>query len=454
VVVVHGYLGNSGFLEIPWAEDLTRLGIVALFVDKIGHGRSVGAWWPSPQAPPGDGLGLDALHPEIRAAIRHLHKQAPAVDGMRITLLGHSDGGTGSIIAASADWDVVGTVSLSASLAPWEYVNHVAPRNLLLVYGTEDRFILNETDRVLIGSATRGYLDGEGTVGSLAEGNARRLLRVPGRGHVDIVYDDSARRAGLMWLRGALGLEPAGVVELSPTRTWPIVAGVVGLVLLLGFWNGVPVRVGVPKPVGKRVAQGLIAVASWSVAMIVAGRYGPRLDFVPVAEARVVIAILIAGAGLLSPLAALGWRSSRPVSGSLRQLGFGVAVGVGVTIAVERVLAPMYTMAVTSQRVALSALFAIVALPCFAVICGAVAPAVGNDGRASRGGAMEWILAAITVPLAWWAFTRMSILPALLMALVLCLTGAFRAGGAGVVGAAGFGAVVYSRLTGLVCAFY
>lgn len=452
VVIVHGYLGNSGFMEIPWAEDLTRAGIAAFFVDKIGHGWTTGAWWPTPSSVESE-ADLVSLYPEIHAAIAHLRHQVLGIDRGRIALLGHSDGGTGSIIAATADWEVAATVSLSASLAPAEYVNHVVPRNFFLVYGAEDRFILDETDRVLIENATRGYLDGEGAFGSIAAGDARRLLRVAGRGHVDVVYDDEARLASLTWLRQALAPESSGGYELSPLRTWTMVAGITGLVLLLSVWNGVPTRLSLAMPTGRRLARVLIAVGLWVVAMIGAGQIAPRLEFVPVAEARTVVAILVAGAAFLAPLAWIGWRSSRPASGTTRQLGFGVAVGLGATIAVEQVLAPMYSMAVTPQRLALSALLATVAIPCFAIICTALAPS-NEERRDVLGGPMEWVLAAITVPLAWGMFTRMSILPALLMALVLLLTGAFRAGGAGVVAAAAFGGVMYSRLTGLVCAFY
>ena len=46
VVVCHGYLANLAFMEMPWAADLTRLGLAVLFLDRRGYGRSGGTLWP------------------------------------------------------------------------------------------------------------------------------------------------------------------------------------------------------------------------------------------------------------------------------------------------------------------------------------------------------------------------------------------------------------------------
>jgi len=64
VVVCHGYLANLAFLEIPWAADLTHLGAAALFLDRRGHGRSNGSYWPRTNAQP-----LNQLEPDLAAAI-------------------------------------------------------------------------------------------------------------------------------------------------------------------------------------------------------------------------------------------------------------------------------------------------------------------------------------------------------------------------------------------------
>jgi alpha-beta hydrolase superfamily lysophospholipase len=166
VVVCHGYLANLAFMEIPWAADLTRLGLGALFLDRRGHGRSGGTLWPRPA----QSQRLDDLEPDVAAAITYLSVEQPLIDPTRIALLGHSDGATAAITAASRDWNVRATVAVSASVAPWQFVNHIAPQNLLLVYGAADSFVLNDTDGALIARGTRGYLTGAGSFGDLADG--------------------------------------------------------------------------------------------------------------------------------------------------------------------------------------------------------------------------------------------------------------------------------------------
>jgi dienelactone hydrolase len=243
VIVCHGYLANLAFVEIPWAADLTRLGFAALFVDRRGHGTSGGTVWPRRRSDK-----LDEWEPELAAAIGYLRGSSPVIDPNRIALLGHSDGATAALIAASADWDVRATVAVSASVGPLEFVNHVAPQNLLLVYGAEDRFVLGQTDRLLIARGTRGYLDGPGSTGEFGDGSARRLVRVPGRGHLDVFYSDEARLRILTWLRDSLERpsprrsgsgagtpnEAAGI-QLSPHRSVWLSSGAAAILLALLF---------------------------------------------------------------------------------------------------------------------------------------------------------------------------------------------------------------------------
>lgn len=137
--------------------------------------------------------------------------------------MGHSDGATAALIAASRDWDVSATIAVSASVAPAYLVNHVAPQNLLLIYGDSDRFVLDHTDRSLIWNATRGVLDDAGRVGSFADGTARQLVRIPGAGHINVLSSGTSRSEVLTWLRSAFGLH--GKVTLSSPRPrarhWP-----------------------------------------------------------------------------------------------------------------------------------------------------------------------------------------------------------------------------------------
>jgi len=451
VLVVHGYLANIGFVEMPWANDLTNLGIVAAFLDRRGHGKSGGDWWPPP-----DNVArhLAEWTPDINAAVAHLRNRAPLLDPNRIAVLGHSDGGTGAIIAASADWDLAATVSLSASVAPWEFVNYVAPRNLLLLYGTEDRFILAETDRLLMRAATRGYLDGEGNVGSLSDGSARRLQRVDGFGHVDLLYSSAARHAALEWLTATFAIDRE--VRLSALR-WPwVVAGLLLLWLLVLTWNGLPSLASPRESLLARSLKSLTIATLWTAGLWIAATVGPSVRNLPVQESNIVAGVLLApGApmGIVALAMTFSRRGSKHAgSNRLRCIAMGIVAGLAVQIAAEAILRPIYAPAINAPRIALFLALLLPATFAFAATCSA-ANWLPN-GQIAPGVPIEIVLGLITAVLAMPWFIRMSAFPVVLLAGAMLFAGAFRAGGGSAAGAAAFGAVIYARLASAVCAFY
>ncbi len=451
VVVAHGYLGNSGFLEVPWAADLTHLGVAALFVDRRGHGRSGGSWYP-PAA--NGGVRLQNLYLDLHAAVAFLRQRAPLIDPTRIGLVGHSDGGTGAMMVASADWDVAATVALSASAAPWEYVNYVAPHNLLLLYGGEDHFILSETDHLLMQQATRGYLDGEGEIGNRRDGSARRLVRVPGFGHVDLVYSTEARRETLQWLADTFALPAPVVLSPSPIAWFSI--GTAVLVLALLLWNGLPAKP-IPVQARHRLLVTSMVVSSWAVGLAIAGRVGPQLQNLPVQEGGIVFAVLV-GESLLMGSIALGataWMKTAPVvriRGS--DIGRGVLAALVVQLAWELLLRPVYATPVSSARLILFGLFLPPSLAAFAAAGRAGILAAGSAGQVIRGVSIETVLAVLTAILTPQLFVRMAMLPVLLLALALLMAGAYRAGGRSAAATAAFGAVIFARNASLICAWY
>lgn len=455
VVVCHGYLANLGFMEVPWAADLTHLGAAAFLLDRRGHGWSGGTWWPP--AHPSQRL-LDA-DPDIRAAIASLRSRTPLIDPDRIALLGHSDGATGVIMAASADWEVRATVSLSASAVPWEFVNHVAPANLLLLYGAEDRFVLAHTDQFLISSATRGYLEGEGMVGQLGDGSARRLIAVPGRGHVDLLYSQTARREALRWIAEALRLNAA--VQLSPLRVASSETGVALLAALLLFWHGLPRKV---LPANWQGWLATVVLAGlWTLGLLLAARMAPRMWWIPVEQGAVVVGVLcveiLVLAATISLLSAAGW-GQRPLLSPapllLTNLGWGAAIGVAYTLALQLVLRPVYEVPLNVPRALLFLIFVLIALPAFVAIEMAGALVAASRTRLARRVPTEFVLAGLAAVVAPSYFARMAALPIYLLAGTLTFVGAYRAGGhrGGIWGAAAFGAVIYAHCMASVCAWY
>lgn len=455
VIVSHGYLANLGFVEIPWAEDLNNLGVVALFIDRRGHGWSGGRLWPSrnPRAQ------LRDASPEIAAAVSYLRSRAPLVDPSRIALVGHSDGATSAILAASADWDIAATVSLSASAAPWQFVNHVAPANLLLLYGADDRFILEHTDRLLIQSATRGYLDDAGSVGDISDGSARRLTRVAGRGHIGLVYSDAARRQALDWIAQTFGIRRQ--VVLSPAPVPWVVAATILLGMLVLLWNGGPQ---VRSMIDRHFQPWLILAAMillWGGGLWLAARYDSMLRSVPAQEGNVVAATLIAECVLMIAIAVVvisarrAWSGLIPQRALLNSAGRGAAAGILFQMVFEIVLQPVYEAPIGVQRLALFGLFLPIALASFGALAAAGLWVTTPSARVPAP-FTEFSLAAVTVLSAEWWFPRMAALPVYLLAASIALMGAYRAGRhpGGSAGAAAFGAVIYARCMSFVCALY
>jgi hypothetical protein len=234
--------------------------------------------------------------------------------------------------------------------------------------------------------------------------------------------------AGLLSLWLLVYAWNASGASLAREESWPVRAGKIGV--LAGVWTA-----------------GL-ALASWLV---------PRIGGVPVQEGNVVAAVLL-GAGISMSAVAFPLVLQRRRRGSAaprrwpRDLWRGGGAGLAVQLAAEAILGPVYAFPVTTQRLALFALFLVLALPAFAALCAATSwPPRGQIIRAVP---VEAALAAITALAAAHWFVHMSALPIVLFACTLLFLGAYRGGRRTVSGAAAFGAVMYARAAADVCAFY
>lgn len=231
VIVAHGFMGNLGMMELTVALPLVRQQFVVLSVDRRGHGQSEGTLWPSRDAAPEPRLG--ELDPEMRTAIDKL-RRAEFVDPARIGLLGHSDGARASILSACADWAIQATVAISGTLRPAEWINHVVPQNLLLVYGEQERFVSHAEQRVLLARATDPLSRlAETESGWLTDGTARALRHVSDSGHLTVLYRASTMTMAVNWLAGALDSpRPPTAVAAPPVSL--LLLGTFAVALLVG----------------------------------------------------------------------------------------------------------------------------------------------------------------------------------------------------------------------------
>lgn len=440
VVITHGYLANLAFMEVPWAADLAAIGAATLFIDRRGHGRSVGTG----SMPHGEGTH-SLLPPDLAAALGHARRHS-RIDPERIALLGHSDGATSALVAASADPRIVATVAISASVAPARIVNHVTPRDLLLVYGEADRYVLHDTDLHLIRAATRGVLAGPGSATTLAGFNPRRLLRVPDSGHVDTLFSAPARHAALTWLGRALHLTPTNA--LTPPRTIWVVAGAASL--LLGL-SAIPLYDLTFQATGSAAYRPILALALfWPLGLAAALSIRHLLPPLPMHELDTVFALLIgcAASGLAVALwhrrielRSSGWRRSL---GDVRAMLRGMTIAAVTIVALTSLLRHYYDAWIGAERAMATAAISAVALPAFL----AVLQPLSALSRAARGVALG-VLACITVVLAPTMLERMAVFPAYLLAATLAYTAAVPCSSSA---AAAFAALLFGRAAAAVCA--
>lgn len=464
VLVSHGYLASRRFLTIPWAADITRLGAAALLIDRRGHGDSDGAWWPPP---PREIRTPDELMPDLAGTLVYLRGLEPLVDPWRIALLGHSDGGTAALLAASADWDVRATVGLSPSPTAWEFLNHVSPRNLLLIFGADDDIVPPEGRTMLIGAATRGYLAGPGRTGDLARGSARELMVVPAAAHVSVLYADVARLAALTWIAHALGL--TGPVRLSHLRFDWIWTGLIALQAVLwwprGDHNGWPAEVANQRtPRGRRFAGAGIAASAWVAGLSMASWVAQAMPELPAQETAMLGGVLVSASAWLAlsayPLARLSlppppdlhapdWH--RICAGICRGAAHALAALAGLHLLCWHVAACPFDKA----RIALWGFYALCAVPFFAILDTAARWATGS--RATSGSALA--LAALPLLLgAPFIAPRMGVVPiywivATMFLLALSLMGGVSSSW-GVSGRAVFGALFLGRVIAATCPLY
>ncbi|MFZ5786410.1 MAG: alpha/beta hydrolase family protein [Acidobacteriota bacterium] len=133
--------GHRPFLVL--ADHLTRHGVAVLRLDDRGVGGSKGG---SAAATTEDFAG-DAL-----AAVAFLHRRA-GIDGKRVGLLGHSEGGLVAVMAAARSADVAFAVLLATPALPGEQVLHLQNEKLLRASGGGDTAV--EAARAINGQVYR-----------------------------------------------------------------------------------------------------------------------------------------------------------------------------------------------------------------------------------------------------------------------------------------------------------
>ncbi|MBD3885963.1 alpha/beta hydrolase [Phormidium tenue FACHB-886] len=188
VLVAHGFAGSKQ-LMLGYGHVLAHAGYAVMLWDFDGHGAN------------GTRLQRYELQQNLDVALQALLEQ-PQVDPSRLALLGHSMG-SGIVMNAGirervseADrrYRFAATIAVSPTGAN---VTPQSPQNLQLQVGSGEGGFVSNAERLL------AQAGGENT--SLATGQGRELVVIPGVEHITILFSDGSHQAALRWLDATFG---------------------------------------------------------------------------------------------------------------------------------------------------------------------------------------------------------------------------------------------------------
>lgn len=219
VVIAHGFAGSRQLMA-PIAVSLAQNGYVAVSFDSLGHGRN-----PAPLA--GDVTQEDGATVALQAELARIvaaARQLPYADG-RIAVLGHSMAADIIVREAIADPEIRATVAISMFS---RQVTADAPRNLLMIVGAWEGFLIDEAVAMLRLAAGPAAQEGA-TFGQPSDGSARRLAVADGVEHVGVLYSRETLGEAVAWLNGVFGRQSAGALDNRAPWLGLLFGGVIAL---------------------------------------------------------------------------------------------------------------------------------------------------------------------------------------------------------------------------------
>lgn len=226
VVIAHGIMGSKAMMR-TWGYYFARQGYDTYLYDQPGHGEntSVLSDWQA--------NGSAALGENLRAIVDELLEQGKARPG-QIALVGHAMGGAAVTAAALADTRIGATVAISSTYTDPTPANQ--PGNLLSLVAERDPKGVVEAAEVLAKQADNGRGEVGTKYGSFVLGNARKVVLVPGRNQITILYDSQVMAQAADWVAGGLRVLDSQPVASGEPWLWVVLAlaGALGVVLAVG----------------------------------------------------------------------------------------------------------------------------------------------------------------------------------------------------------------------------
>jgi hypothetical protein len=221
VVIAHGFAGSETLMR-GYATTLARSGLRAVTFDFLGHGRN-----PAPLA--GDVTREEGATARLLDELGRVVASAralPGVDG-RVALLGHSMAADILVRHAQARPETAAVVAVSM-FSP--VVTAGAPRNLLMVAGEWEGFLVAEALRALRLSAGEGAVEGATYGDPAAPGfGARRVAVADAVEHIGVLYDPEAMAEARDWLAAVFGVAAGAYADARGPWILLLILGLVAL---------------------------------------------------------------------------------------------------------------------------------------------------------------------------------------------------------------------------------
>jgi pimeloyl-ACP methyl ester carboxylesterase len=224
IVMGHGVIVNKEMMT-NYAIELAAHDFVVASIDWRGHGHSGGT------------LENDKLILDLEAVIAAIPALVPSANMSALGLIGYSMGGGPTFQYAANHTTVKAWIGVGT--APrGNLANTTNPRNVLVIRGENDEaFDLEGLKQQMVNLTGEASADGvqlDHLYGSIAAGNARKLVPVPVADHLTVPWDQSFISMATDWMVQTFdGVVPDLTFMAYHVRAIMLFVGLIGLVGLI-----------------------------------------------------------------------------------------------------------------------------------------------------------------------------------------------------------------------------
>lgn len=372
IVLAHGFSADRMVMS-SLARSLAAAGYAVMTFDFRGHGTNP------------NGFRSGELVTDLGQVLGWVAR-SPYVDAGRITLMGHSMGGTVALDVATSDTRPAAVVVLSSAqrLADGVDVGSMfvdgprRPPNVLFLWSADDPSFIRTEDLRLASRLAGQPIQPDRTYGDVAKGTGMRAHVLTRLNHGTELWSSQTVAQTVGWLDQSFGMSrPEPARRIDPRLGTAGLYGLCVIVLIVGV-GFVAAKLSSPT-VSARETPGWAAIAVVAISLLIAVAFALPVSapgFLSITAYGPVVALIGLAGGALAALVALArtsiaatqhpWLPRLPKGDDIRA---AVLPAAAVTVAVYALLAPLgvvgHNLAPTPERLLAVAVVFIVLAPFF-----------------------------------------------------------------------------------------